>query len=195
MSSAYVMCNPYIRDKVIRIDNFDGPGVNPEFAENYADGYGELKQKMYNFYPQDSVIGLLLQDNPGVVSFIKAEVRETYAGNPILGQHDPFAFVVKGNQFERGDQTCMSHAWNLVLDDMVLRTSNIQRYHLIYFLERIGVAKLIAGENEGSAQSIAKVMCGLIKTSKEEKDVLFQLIWIFIKRFIYSMKEGLHIGK
>lgn len=65
--SAYVMSNPYIRDKILRMDNFDGPGVNPEFAGNYSDGYRELKDKLNNFYPADSIIGQLLEDNPGGV--------------------------------------------------------------------------------------------------------------------------------
>lgn len=195
VSSAYVMCNSYIRDKVVRIDNFDGPGVNPEFAGNYADGYRELGTKMNNFYPQDSIIGLLLLDNPGCVFFIKAKVRETYAGKPLLGQHDSFSFVVKGNQFERSTQTRVSYAWNLILDDMVVQMSHMQRYYLIYFLERIGVAEWISGENEGMVRSIAGLIGGMIKASNEEKEAIFQIILIFIKRFIYSVKEGLHINK
>lgn len=195
VSSAYVMCNPYIRDKVVRIDNFDGPGVNPEFAGNYSDGYEELNQKLHNFYPQDSVIGLLLQDNPGKVSFIKSVVREAYARNPVFGQHDPFSWVVKGNRFVKTEQTCASEFGNQILDDVIMKTTNIQRYYLIQFLERIGLPDIIAGENTGIAQSIAKIICGLVKAPKEERAAVFQIILIFIKRFIYSMKEGLHNSK
>ncbi len=195
VSSAYVMCNSYIRDKVVRIDNFDGPGVNPEFAGNYSDGYEELKLKLHNFYPQDSVIGLLLQDNPGVVSFIKSVVREAYAKNPVFGQHDPFSWIVKGNGFVKTEQTCASEFGNQILDDVVVATTNLQRYYLIQFLERVGLPDIIAGENTGVAQGIAKAICGLVKAPKEEKAAVFQIILIFIKRFIYSMKEGLHIGK
>lgn len=195
VSSAYVMCNSYIRDKVVRIDNFDGPGVNPEFAGNYADGYRELGTKMNNFYPQDSIIGLLLLDNPGVVFFIKSVVGEAYARNPVFGQHDPFSWVVNGNGFVKAEQTGASEFGNQILDDVVVETTNLQRYYLIQFLERVGLPDIIAGENTGIAQSIAKAICGLVKAPKEEKAAVFQIILIFIKRFIYSMKEGLHIGK
>lgn len=189
VSSAYVMSNPYIRDKVVRIDNFDGPGVNPEFAGNYADGYDELRKKLNNFYPQDSIIGLLLQDNPGNTFFIKSMVREDYGRNPILGQHDPFSFMVKGNAFEKTGQTYISQTLNHILEGMVEATTNKQRYYLVQFLERIGVPALISGESEGMPQYIARGICNAIKAPREEKEALFQTLIIFIKSFIDSAKE------
>lgn len=189
VSSAYVMCNAYIRDKVVRIDNFDGPGVNPEFAVNYADGYGELYQKLNNFYPQDSVVGLLLQDNPGPEFFIKSVVRETYVRNPILGQHDPFSFVVKGAEFVKTEQTIASRVWNRVLDDLIAKTTNVQRYYLIQLLERIGLPALIAGESKGIIKDIAQAVCSVFGASKEEKQALFQVLVAFIKSFISMGKE------
>lgn len=189
VSSAYVMNNAYIRDKVVRIDNFDGPGVNPEFAGTYADGYRELHRKLSNFYPQDSIIGLLLQDNPGPEFYIKSVVRNTYAGNPIFGQHDPFSFVVKGTEFVKTKQTLISQTWNRVLDELVSKTTNMQRYYLIQLLERIGLPALIAGESKGIIQDIAHAVCNIIKAPREEKQALFQVLVAFIKSFISIGKE------
>lgn len=148
VSSAYVMSNPYIRDKIVRIDNFDGPGVNPEFAGNYADGYKELREKLNNFYPQDSIIGLLLQDNPGKTFFIKSIIREGYGKNSILGHHDPFSFIINGNAFEKTNQSCVSRKLNRVLERVMEATTNKQRYCFVEFLERIGIPAWISGERE-----------------------------------------------
>lgn len=189
VSSAYVMSNAYIRDKIVRIDNFDGPGVNPEFAANYADGYEELKNKLNNFYPKGSIVGQLLQDNPGRSFYVKTEVRDAYAQKPFLGQHDPFAFVVRGNEFVKAEQTEMSRGINNIVDDLVDETTNIQRYYLIQFLHRIGIPALISGDEGRSATAIARVVCGVIQASLEEKKILFGIICSFIKSLIRQGKE------
>ncbi len=187
--SAYVMSNAYIRDKIVRIDNFDGPGVNPEFAANYADGYEELESKLNNFYPGDSIIGQLLQDNPGKSFYIQTKVRDVYAHKPISGQHDPFAFLVKGDKFLKTKQTELSKGINDIVDGLVNKTTNIQRYYLIQFVQRIGIPALISGDEGGAVAAVAHFVCGVIQTPPEEKKILFQVICSFIKNLIRQGKE------
>lgn len=170
VSSAYIMSNPYIRDKVIRIDNFDGPGVNPEFAVNYANGYAELEKKLNNFYPQDSIIGLLLQDNPGNTFFIKSIVRESYRKNPILGQHDPFSFVVKGNAFEKTKQTVVSGLMNSGFDYLVASTTNAERHRLISIINKIGIPAFIV-KDRNALQLLYQSIIELRRLSGKEREV------------------------
>lgn len=187
--SAYVMSNPYVRDKVVRIDNFDGPGVNPEFAGHYADGYRELEGKLNNFYPKDSIIGQLLQDHPGRHFYVQTEVREEYEKRPIIGQHDPFAAIVKGNEFLKAEQTNQSKMLNDVIDDFMIKTTNIQRYYLVQLMHRIGLPDLISGENGRGINEVSRLLCGLIKASPEEKQILFELICSFLKSLMRGVKE------
>lgn len=170
VSSAYIMSNPYIRDKVVRIDNFDGPGVNPEFAVNYANGYAELRKKLNNFYPQDSIIGLFLQDNPGNTFFIKSMVRESYGKNSILGQHDPFSFVVRGNAFEKTKQTAMSGLMNAGFDYLVASTTNAERHHLITIINKIGIPAFIV-KDKNALQLLYQSIIELRRLSGKEREV------------------------
>ncbi len=187
--SAYMMSNAYVRDKIKRIDNFDGPGANPEYILNYKEGYEELKDKLHNFYPGDSIIGMLLSDYPGETVFIKARVREGYQKLGIGGQHDPFAFQIRGNEFVRDEQTDISKILNRTIDDLVKNTSNVQRFYMIQFLERIGIPELIAGESGGIAHFITNFIAGCVKTTKKGREAIYRGIKIILECLILQAKE------
>ncbi|MBO5082570.1 MAG: DUF2974 domain-containing protein [Lachnospiraceae bacterium] len=189
ISSAFAMSNPMVRDKVVRIDNFDGPGVNPEFAGNYSDGYKELGGKLRNFYPEGSVIGLLLTDNPGKTSFIKTSLRESYQNSPLLGQHDPFAWEVKGNSLVRTKQSLTSEILNDTLDELIQMTTLTQRYYLVELIERMGIPAILSGEIQGVAADLTAVICGLTGAGKEEREALFYAVLAFLKGLVRRVKE------
>ncbi len=189
ISSAFAMSNPQIRDKVVRIDNFDGPGVNPEFAKNYSDGYKELKGKLRNFYPEGSVIGLLLTDNPGETAFIKTSLRESYKASPLFGQHDPFAWEVKGNSLVRTGQSPVSRILNHTLDELTQMTTLLQRYYLVEAIERMGIPAILSGEIQGVAAGLTAIVCGLAGASRQEREAIFYALVAFIKGLINQTKE------
>lgn len=189
VSSAFAMSAPNIRDKIIRIDNFDGPGVNPEFAHNYSDGYGELEGKLHNFYPEGSVIGLLLKDNPGEINFIKTQKREGYRNNMLLGQHNPFAWEIRDGFLVRTKQSCASELLNHALDELMNITDSKQRYYLVQIIERMGIPAIISGEVHGVAAILTTAVCGYFEASREEKTALFYALVAFIKGFISQSKE------
>ncbi len=189
VSSAYAMSNPYIRDKVVRIDNFDGPGVNPEFAKNYGNGYEDLGTKLHNFYPEGSVIGLLLKDNPGETAFIKTSLRDSYRSNPLMGQHDPFSWEIKKGRLVRADQLPISGLLNYAIDELMNATNLLQRYYLVQLIENMGIPEIISGEIQNVAAIFTRVLGGLVNASREEKSALFYALLAFIKGVILQSKE------
>lgn len=147
--ASYVMSSEETRDKVIRLDNFDGPGVNPEFKNNFREGYEELDSKLSNYYPEDSVVGLLLKDNPGSVQFVDADVQGDMADKGILGEHDPFAFQVNENcDFVSAEQSQLSKLLNETVDGALSNLSNEERKKVIDILVKYGVPALIAGSGD-----------------------------------------------
>ena len=189
ITSAFAMSNSMIRDKVIRIDNFDGPGANPEYILNYKDGYDELARKLHNFYPGGSMICMLLSDYPGETVFIKARVREGYKKLGIGGQHDPFAFLVRGNAFVRDEQTDISKILNRTIDDLVKNTSNAQRFYMVQFLERIGIPELIAGESGRIAHFIVNFISGCVRTTEKERHAIYHGIKTILESLALQAKE------
>lgn len=187
--SAYVMSDAYTREKISRIDNFDGPGFNPEFAGHFFEGYAELRNKLNNFYPGDSVIGQLLVDNPGRTFFIQAKARGDYKAARILGQHDLFSFRIKGNEFEVTEQSCISKVLNRAVDNLVSVTNNQERNYLANIIGKMGIPTIIAGDAGNIACAVAKMVCGLIHATGEEWEVLFLAVATFIKTMIILIKE------
>lgn len=140
VTSAFVMAGADKRDKVVRIDNFDGPGVNTKFRERYAQGYVQLGKRLSNFYPQDSVIGLLLDDNPGESFYVESSRAEG-----ILHEHDPYNWKFDRNhRFAYTDQSELSKIIDDVLDIAVDTMSQWERVVLVSALVKAGVPAAIA---------------------------------------------------
>lgn len=152
--SAYVMADSTVRDRVVHIDNFDGPGVNDEFREQFREGYAELEGKLDNYYPQDSVIGLLLNDNPGEEHFVYCEQSEEYKSMWILAEHDPYAWHVNEDKtaLQSTDQSRLSDALNRILDNTLDQLTQEERRQVVNALITMQVPALI-GE-EGTLYSV-----------------------------------------
>lgn len=149
-TSAYIMADAGVRDRVVQINNYDGPGINNDMKRMYQAGYSELADKTYNYYPKNSVIGKLLNDNPGENTYVDTEVRENFADEGIFGEHDPFSFKTDKNGFDVNDggATYLSDFVNELLDDTVNGMSQTQRYLFVQTIEKMGVMSLIAGKKE-----------------------------------------------
>ena len=146
--AAYIMSNPDIRDSVLRIDNFDGPGVNSTYQNNFRDGYSELADKLNNYYPPDSVIGRLLIDKTGNTNYVQSEVREAYEKMGILGEHDLFSFVVDdGNGFVAAKPSYVSNLINEALDKTVADLTPQELENALRMADKLGVYSMIAGDD------------------------------------------------
>lgn len=146
--AAYIMSNPGIRDSVLRIDNFDGPGVNSTYQNNFKDGYSELAEKLNNYYPPDSVIGRLLIDKTGNTRYVQSEVREAYEKMGILGEHDLFSFVIDdGNGFASAKPSYLSNIINESLDKTVADLTPQELENALRMADKLGVYSLIAGDD------------------------------------------------
>ena len=186
VSSAYAMSNPYVRDKIICIHNFDGPGVNPEFAANYRDGYKELQFKLYNYYPRDSIVGLLLNDNPGNTYYMETDVAAIYGKLSIIAQHDAFTWKIENGEFLLAEQSCISDKLNHVTDELLRVTNREQRLYLINLLERMAVPEMIAGEFDGVPGKIAAALGGFAKAPQKERKAFYKAVFIFMKSVLWK---------
>lgn len=150
--SGFLTTTQAIRNKVLRVDNFDGPGVNSDFLKAHAEEYKELSSILNNYYPKDSIIGLLLNDNPGNSYFVSCEVRPQYKDKGILGEHDPFSWkFTEDGHFAYTSQSLLSGVVDHLLDDITKRLSRKERTELISVLEKLGVPGIIAHKSNHSS--------------------------------------------
>ena len=78
-----------LQQRLIRVYNFDGPGFANEFYEK--EGYLRIRDIIYKYVPQSSVIGLLLEEDSNYM------VVESTASN--LQQHNPYTWIVEDDTF------------------------------------------------------------------------------------------------
>jgi hypothetical protein len=145
VSSAYMMSDKSVRDKVVQVTNLDGPGHNPEFIENFEEGYKELSSKQRNIYPQDTIIGKLLNNNPGKQIYVHSN-QEGHTDIPILGEHDTFSWELDGNGLKETRQSELSRILDEVTDSALKGLSSGERQHALDFLIRVGIPALIAND-------------------------------------------------
>lgn len=86
---AAMKCSEETRARITRIDSHDGPGFT---KETLADGdFDRIKSRVRKYVPHSSIIGMLLQS--------QEEYRVIQAKSVGILQHDPFNWIVEGDDF------------------------------------------------------------------------------------------------
>ena len=103
---AGMYANFFVRDKIIKVYNNDGPGLLCEQFESR--NYQNIKSKLINIIPNYSIVGLLFnhEDNMNVVKSLK---KNFYS-------HDSTTWIVKDNCFENAELSSLSKK----IDDKLL---------------------------------------------------------------------------
>ena len=89
---AGVMCSDKTKEKIIEIQSFDSPGFTEDFIA--SKNYLEMESKIVKFVPEESMIGMLLNDTD-TYRIVKSDGEGIH-------QHDPFLWIVEDNDFVTG---------------------------------------------------------------------------------------------
>lgn len=89
---AGVMCSDKTKEKIIEIQSFDSPGFTEDFIA--SKNYLEMERKIVKFVPEESMIGMLLNDTD-TYRIVKSDGEGIH-------QHDPFLWIVEDNDFVTG---------------------------------------------------------------------------------------------
>lgn len=145
---AYIASSEEVRERIVRVDNFDGPGVMGEVADKYADGYAELDDKMTTYCPQDSIIGQLLNDHSNIV-YVKSDGNLSNVDIPILNQHDAYTWRLDDEgEFIYTEQTAFSVYVNDLLDRTLSDLTPDERQNVMAALDKYGLYALIADDKD-----------------------------------------------
>lgn len=82
---AVLKCNPHIRERIMRVFNFDGPGFKTNDIY-HTEAYYEIKSRMIKVVPKDTIVGLLMHHNDAHM------VVECYGAHFL--QHDVFTWKI-----------------------------------------------------------------------------------------------------
>ncbi len=91
---AAAFTTPRVQRRIVAVWNNDGPGFNANIVAER--GYAIIKDRLYSFIPQSSVVGMLLEHEEAVTV-----IRSSRTG---ILQHDPYSWIVEGGHFARAEE-------------------------------------------------------------------------------------------
>ena len=187
--SAAVMADEATRQKIVRVDNYDGPSNNNEFKAKYADGYADLDGKQHNHYPEDSVIGQLNGEHPGDEDFCHTDTSGHKMDN-IMGEHDPFAWKIKGDGFDETEQSEFSKYLDKVLEDTLKTYPNGGKEEVVFILKHLGPTVFL-DTTKSTPEKLIRFLLGLETQLPREKRALKS----FLRRLLFFAEiEGIKYG-
>ncbi|MBQ3705247.1 MAG: DUF2974 domain-containing protein [Clostridia bacterium] len=87
---AAACCRPEVQDRLIEIDSFDGPGMDPTVFG--SEGYARVVDRIRSVVPQTCIVGMMMEYHRKY-TVVKADASG-------IMQHDPLTWQVRGTQFE-----------------------------------------------------------------------------------------------
>ena len=162
----------WIRKKVKKINNFDGPGFLKKEIESKV--YQKIEPRIKMYVPKESIIGMLFYNTLDYV-VIKSK------GLRIL-QHDAFNWQCKNTEFIRDSQSKRSKALQQKLTKKLEELSLDERTLLVNNLFNIFKNNNIKDTKEIKVKEIFKLIKEFKKLDKETQNLLTELlIIIFVK--------------
>ncbi len=126
----------YIKNKIQKIFNNDGPGFRDK--EFNSPEYKEIVSKIISFKPEDSIVGILL-NNTGKCQFVKTKEKN-------VKQHDLTTWECFGTYLEKGTQTENSKKIDKRIAEWLNQYEDSERENLILtffnILEKINVVSV-----------------------------------------------------
>ncbi len=95
---AAIHASEAVQDRIVGVYSHDGPGFKPGLLQSNA--YRRMADRVHKTVPQSSVVGMLLQQ--------QEEFRIVESLRYGLAQHDPFSWVVEGDDFRYVNQLSSS---------------------------------------------------------------------------------------
>lgn len=178
-----------IQDRIIKVYNYDGPGLKNDILNKYAKK--EILRKMQTYIPQDSVIGRLL--------IHKEKCTIVFSTENGIYQHDIFSWqVLKDNIIKTKENTRKSEEIHKTVVDWLENTTNEQRkifvctvFELFYSTE----AKSFGEISKSLTTSLPKILKKYGELEKEDKEVLISMIKLFAKSYwsVFKQRESLKL--
>lgn len=179
-SSLY--CDKSICNKIISVDNFDGPGFDSDVILQSKNK--EVLEKTTTYIPQDSVIGRLFEHKEKSI-IVKSD-------NKGINQHDVYSWEVIKDRFANDSITDSSEFINQSITQWLLNTDSKSRE---IFVD--GIFDLFYSSNSDSFRQLSKSWINdipnMMKTykdiSKEDKKVISEMIKQFGKSSVNVFKK------
>lgn len=172
-SSAFV--NEVLQDRIEKIYNFDGPGLNSKLVEK--DSYMRILPKIHTYMPQSSMVGILLEH--------KEEYSIIYSYEKDLNQHDLYSWKIDRDDFLYMEKTSASSIFvDNTLREWISKVDEKQRgqfFDVIYQILEESHIKGVDVLNLSWAKLASTIIFSLSDLDDEVKDMVKNTFRILAK--------------
>ncbi len=180
---AAVTVDENIQNRIIKIDNFDGPGFHKEFIQKY--GNKQIIKKIETFIPQDSIIGRMLGH--------KEKVTICHSNAKNIYQHFTHSWEVSCDKIVKLDKnTKMSENINNMLIEWLNNTTEEDRkifVDSVFELFESTNADTFKEINKSLINNIPKILSKYKKIPPKERKHISSMIKLFITSYRKSTKK------
>lgn len=167
---ASMNCKKEVRDRILLIFDHDGPGFRPEIKEKGA--YQEIEERIRKTIPHSSLVGMLLYSD-GAYRVVESKTIG-------VAQHNPYTWLIKGNQFQLADQIYKGRRlMDESLNQWILSLSQEEMHTFVDTLYQVFLASGTDNLIDFTAnwfKSMQKVKAALNEIDPESAKVIVQII-------------------
>ena len=161
----------YMRKKVVKISNFDGPGFLKEQVESNI--YKKISNKIKMYIPSFSIIGMFLYHN------IEYTVVKSKGFN--IFQHDAFNWLCNDTEFVKTKQDKRSKIISSKLHQKLDSLNIKDKINLINKIFKIFKDNNISDTKDLKLSTIYNIIKDFTELDKETKDLFLELLLILFK--------------
>jgi len=168
-----VKCKKALQERILSIYNFDGPGFSKAFFKTKE--YISIKEKLFSFYPEFSVVGMIFH-HPEKYEIV---VSDGFA----FWQHDAMNWQILGGNFVNADKfTEQSRLFHKAFNEWIDKLNTEQKKQftetMFWILEASG-AKTNSDIEKEAIKSTAKMLSAYAEMDKKRKSELKKIIFMF----------------
>lgn len=173
-----------IQDRIIHVDNFDGPGFSKSIIEKHR--FELIWKKITAYIPQDSVVGRLLEHKEKCIVVLSNEKG--------IYQHDIYSWqVIKDKAITLEEVTDSSELLNVAITEWLENTKPEQRkifvdqvFEILYSVDVTSTIDI----KHVLIKKVPDIIRAYKDVSEEDRKVIGEMVKIFVKSYMSKIKEN-----
>ena len=172
-----------IQKRIVKVDNYDGPGFNEDIINKYKNE--KIIAKIETFVPQDSIIGRLLNH--------QEKTTISYSIEKGIYQHDIYSWqVLKDEIIKLEKNTETSEDINKTITEWLATTTSEQRkvfidslFELFYSTE----ADTFGDISKNLSTNMPRIIQEYKNISQSDKKIIMEMLKVFASSYFNVIKE------